>query len=369
MRLKIIKQIKRRGQVLVFYALLMPLMFLFVGVGLDLGWYYLNVSRLQNATDAAALAGAQALVHENAAFADYFPSSLVSNKLPEDFDHYENVFKNTAINGVNRELAYYKTDDQTKGTLLDGRDVVEAYMRKNLEDAEVIETVDNWKIASAKDGWSISSADDDKKVSGNIALMYKRIDAKNDVYGPLYYVVSLEEKIRHFFLPGWFDAMNAPVTAVVMLLPHDRNLIVSMQQLERTMVIDNWEYANKYKGQDDVYAGKWNHYMAGNTGGNTGINYVNDNPYRTESITVKTTAVSRDGGQKTDANGGQFYSAKEVDSLNIDFQADVRIKSNAMFTTDWDLGMAIPNFSEYYHVENGRWGLGYGDDKRILFNV
>ena len=40
------KRIRQRGQVMILYALLIPLMFLFVGVGLDLGWYYLNVSRL-----------------------------------------------------------------------------------------------------------------------------------------------------------------------------------------------------------------------------------------------------------------------------------------------------------------------------------
>ncbi|MBR0290161.1 MAG: pilus assembly protein, partial [Selenomonadaceae bacterium] len=53
------KHFKQRGQVLVLYALLIPLLFLFAGVGLDLGWYSLNVSRLQNAADAAALAGAK----------------------------------------------------------------------------------------------------------------------------------------------------------------------------------------------------------------------------------------------------------------------------------------------------------------------
>ena len=40
-----------------------------------------------------------------------------------------------------------------------------------------------------------------------------------------------------------------------------------------------------------------------------------------------------------------------------------------MFSTDWDLGMAIPNFSAYSHMENGNWNVGYGDDKRIHYNV
>ncbi|MBQ3434279.1 MAG: Tad domain-containing protein, partial [Selenomonadaceae bacterium] len=48
-----------RGQVAVFYALLIPIILFMGGVGLDLGWYYLNVSRLQNAADAACLAGVQ----------------------------------------------------------------------------------------------------------------------------------------------------------------------------------------------------------------------------------------------------------------------------------------------------------------------
>ena len=85
------------------YGLLIPFLLLVVGVGLDLGWYYLNVSRLQNAADAAALAGAQALVKKDlftesevgegkskdAAFVDYYTVQLASNQLPADFWNYE----------------------------------------------------------------------------------------------------------------------------------------------------------------------------------------------------------------------------------------------------------------------------------------
>ena len=54
----------RRGQMLILFALLIPVIMLFVGLGLDIGWYYLNVSRLQNAADAAVVAGAHALVDD-----------------------------------------------------------------------------------------------------------------------------------------------------------------------------------------------------------------------------------------------------------------------------------------------------------------
>ena len=46
------------GQTLVLYALLVPLLFILVGATVNLGWYYFNLSKLQNAADSAALAGA-----------------------------------------------------------------------------------------------------------------------------------------------------------------------------------------------------------------------------------------------------------------------------------------------------------------------
>ena len=248
----------RRGQVMVLYALLIPLLFLFVGVGMDLGWYYLNVSRLQNAADAAALAGAQALVRKNHAFADYYVVSLASNALPENFEDYENAFNHNF-----GTLNNYKTQDEVKGTFIAGRDLVEEYIRKNLSDDAEVSSSDERKNVSATDGWSISVKDEDRKVTGDVELRYKIMDAKNDIYGSLYYVVNLTEKIRHFFLPGWFDDMQAPVRAVVLLQPNERGLITPMDRLASTMVIDNWEEANRYKGTTGFYAGNWNHYMSG----------------------------------------------------------------------------------------------------------
>ncbi|MBQ6005467.1 MAG: pilus assembly protein [Selenomonadaceae bacterium] len=198
-------KINRSGQAMVLYALLMPFLFLFVGVGMDLGWYYLNVSRLQNAADAAALAGAQALVEKDKDFQDYYIASLDSNVVPEDFDNYEKVFSNTfdGTTSANGELYNYKKADEVKDTLAAGRVLAEQYARENLlDDTKVKSSTSDWSTMSAIDGWSISKDDADKKVSGSIELKYKIVDGKNDVYGPLYYVVNLKENIRHFFMPG-----------------------------------------------------------------------------------------------------------------------------------------------------------------------
>lgn len=355
---------RRRGQAMVLYALLMPIFLLFVGVALDLGWYYLNVSRLQNAADAAALAGANALVEENEAFSDYYVFSLASNELPADFDDYKNIFTSDKYKfGVRN---YYKTTDDIEKPLYDGRDAVEEYTRKNLSDFDAVDTdADNQYEISATDGWSISKGDG-KHVTGKIELKFKIIDAKNDIYGPLYYVVSLNEKIRHFFLPGWFPAMDAPVKAVALLEPHSNDLVTTMQKLERTMVIDNWEYQDKFKGTAGFYSGNWNHYQAGTRGDhNKSVRYISGNPNRTESVIVKTTEADSDGAS-TSANGGKFFSADKVDSINIDFRAET-IKS---FQTDWDLGQALEGQSYEFNKEDGyKWDNGNGDDKRILFNA
>lgn len=378
------KKIRRRGQAMVLWALLTPLLILFVGVGMDLGWYYLNVSRLQHAADAAALAGAQALVKSDAAFQNYYIVALASNQVPKDFHNYEDVYDKTFENNVPGVLKYYSKIDTTKNieddslrkTLRDGRVLAEDYARKNLSDADAVNaTSEERKKLSATDGWANEKAD--SAVKGTVELKYKLDDGKDDVYGPLYYIVTLSEKVRHFFLPGWFDDMDAPVKAVVLLLPHNEGLVTPIEQLKREKVINNWESTNQFKDPDtglSVSGGKWNHYKSGTNSNDTGISYSTGNAYRTESVRVKTSNNRNESdGQATAANGNKFYPANQVDSINIDFQAEIRVNS-PKFTTDWDLGSGLSSdlsiFKSYNHVDkNNSWGVDNGDDKRILFNV
>ena len=362
------KKLKQRGQVLVFYALLLPTLFMFVGAAADFGWYYLNVSRLQNAADAAVLAGAQALVEKNNSFENYYVVSLATNDIPKDFDDYKNV----STSSTN----YQPTTEKFKKTLKAGRDQAEKYARVNLSDDEAATSTsgDEYTMGTT-DSWNSSKAEDDKKVTGTLALKYKSVDGKNNVYGPLYYVVNLHEKIRHFLLPGWFDAMDANVRAVVLLRPRYLGLIEPMQELERTKIIDNWEYAKKYN-TPDVYAGKWNHYQAGvRNNNNLGILYRNSNAYRSESVfvtpskktgtNVTSHANNSSSGDATDANGGKWYNWNEVDSINIDFRAEILGK----FNSDWDLGQDFKENHTFQFTNDNSWSATDGAYKRILFNA
>ncbi|MBR1807094.1 MAG: pilus assembly protein [Selenomonadaceae bacterium] len=367
---KFFARIKQRGQMLVLFALMIPIIMLFVGLAFDLGWYYLNVSRLQNAADAAALAGAQAIQDnsEDALGIQYYVDSLAGNNLPKDFDDYEKIDSQNFGTLVNYRNVNDPNDTRGRDLLMHGRNHVEEYMNKNLaKTALAVSSADNWKLAGTTDGWGLFKNEADNAVTGTIDLKYKIVDGKNDKYGQLYYVVTLTEKIRHFFLPGWFEGMNATVKAVVLLEPHDSDLLSAMWKLERTKVMDNWEYQNKYKGTDGFYyEGKWNHYQAGDGDSKIkGIKYTDDKVYRTESVTVLTqdrTQNELSSGIKTSANGRKFFSANQVDSINIDFRAEILKK----FTSDWDLGQAVTGQS--YEFTEG-WSATNGADKRILFNA
>ena len=347
----------QRGQVLVFYAFLLPIIFLFAGVGIDFGWYYLNVSRLQNAADAAVFAGAQSLIKNCSEFEDYYIVQL--KDLP----------KNT--------LADYEDIDKDK--LIESRTQVERYTSLNLSSNldESGDTASDELTFTALDGWSVSADDKDRKVTGKVQLMQSLAEAHSGDKVSYYYWVDLSENIRHLFLPGWFAPMSAPVHSVVLLQPHEKDLYQAVTTLKNENTVLNWQYQKNHINASDnpnVYKGNWNHYKAGknskgNFNDNFGVRYISGNAYRTESVVV-TTAFDTGSGDKTPANGGKFYSETEVDALNIDARAETRINFNKFGGLDWDIGQKLDGVAYNYNEEPGySWDIGNGDDKRILLNV
>ncbi len=368
---KIFNSIQQRGQMLVFFALMIPIILLFVGLALDIGWYYLNVSRLQNAADAAALAGANALLETKTSSTSaetgsdenqpeeydpydnyeqtgdelgdfYYTYLLTSNELPADVIDYEKIWGSQYHFG---NMNYYLPLEKVKDSLKVGRDTAEAYTRKNLMDSGVVsassaDTESGRKNFSATDGWSISSKDGDKKVTGKVNLYVRSIDIKNDILGEAYYVVDLSETIQHFFLPGWFKDMVAPVRAVAKLGYHDEDLLSRMFILARTMVIDNWEHQKYYSNPS--YKGVW-----GGSIQDYAIHYEKGDTYRTEKASI---------------NG----NAAERDSLFIDMRAELM---DYHYISDWDLGYVAPTNTKYDTKFIHGWSNLVGADRRILYTA
>ncbi len=176
-----LREIKQRGQFMALYAMLVPVLFGFVGAGIDLGWYYFNVSRLQNAADAAALAGARKII---------------------DSDEKFKTYNNKAVRLVENIL-----DDEPYKLETAGDEVAAAYVLKNISSNTDTAPVKNTYDYTLIDDWGIGGSSEIKMTPS----LYQGGG------GNFYYVVHLAENVKHLFLPGWFDDMRAPVVAVAIL--------------------------------------------------------------------------------------------------------------------------------------------------------
>ena len=185
------EDILQYGQAMVLFALFVPTLFIFAGMGLDLGWYYLNVSRLQNAADAAAVAGARELANFHS-IAEEYDITLVDNKF----------------------AAYPELDIDIETA--PGDKVAAEYARKNLSSDNKAEALkdDYGNIYSytMTDNWS---EDHNSEVT---MTPYLGHDGEN-----FYYVVYLVENIKHFFMAGRYEPMSAPVVAVAMVSKKNGN--------------------------------------------------------------------------------------------------------------------------------------------------
>ena len=161
------------------------------GVGLDLGWYYLNVSRLQNAADAAVLAGAKKLIEAHA----LFQGKSYKNKLVDKYPKDEN------------KLA--KDEDGNNISTTDGDLEALKYAKKNLGDTAY----------APPSLFSVAQAADDKSTKDGYTRGDNTVTMTTNLYQDgedYFYVVGLSENIHHFFI-GFLDDMNAGVVAVALL--------------------------------------------------------------------------------------------------------------------------------------------------------
>ena len=346
----------QRGQVMVLYALLIPLLFLFVGVGIDLGWYYLNVSRLQNAADAAALAGAWELVEDDKTMKDYYVDDLTtepSGVKDENYYHGFNVDTgeinettgNTVIKQV--DLKEVERNGIKVDELTEGQDEARDYAAKNLYDSgkDTHATAGTNKIINE---WTA-----DKDVTFSATLFTRILDADREKLSGIastgfrYYKVELTETINHLFLGG-FEPMKATVIAWAVIKPRDLDLKTILDDMEKYKVIQNVIYQDQNKAKTESYQGKWSHFQ------DQGVYYTAGDVNRTEVVNVNSgisnhTAGSLGGSGRistTEKYAGSFDMSKpdDVDSLHLDFRVEYGFEKK-FAGKDWDLRSELPNES------------------------
>ncbi len=322
------------GQMLVLYGLTVPVMFLAGATAVDLGWYYMNVSRLQNTADAAVMAGAKVLVDplKNGELTDYSYSYLLP-KVPDS----------TAL-----QTSARKTDN--------GDAEVKNYIVKNLSGNVT------WHDDKIQDNYN----DSELNFTRNL---YKNSD---DDYKPLYYEITLTEKYNHLF-----NILNSLDTVITVKsaakfthnpedLPSGPTLTDQMEALRDVKVYEFFEvmqeelrilydqkkaalveeYINQghtkaeaealaksaMGGDRDSVSLKQARDRAVETTGNYWDKQKLNN-YRTESSTLR-------------GIGGENYKTDQysADELFVNFRADVTYKFTG---EDWDLD------SEYQPPELG----------------
>ena len=333
-----LKKIKRRGQVLVFYALLIPFLFLCVGVGLDLGWYYLNVSRLQNAADAAALAGASELTEQDKTMRDYFVDGLTTEPGGITDDSQYSSFNVGDIDEVTGEvISVDKVNLKNNGLEVNELQMskVEArdYAGKNLYDIGL-----ESHNAPSNENKIANEWTKNNNLGFKATLYTRTIDARRETQteiassGYRYYKVTLSEKIRHLFMPGWFEPMDATVVAWALIKPRDNDLDAALANASDEKTIQNVQAQSK--NTEASYKGKWAHYQ------DEGVYYTQGDVNRKEVVNVHNDMRSQNSKMSDRIHNnytkvGGENNGEDIDSINLDFKVEYTISNDNKI--DWDL--------------------------------
>ena len=301
-----------RGQVLLLWALLIPILILFLGVALDLGWYFFTVSRMQNAADAACVAVVRKFLEggDESLYSDYKDWRLIdgvpTHVVEDPITGNPHIADRDTSEGDAEAKVYVKKDISSESEAWQGNKIADAYTNSATDFESVL--------------WGYDTED------------------KNT----LYYQVVLSENVSHLFLPGWFDPMEVKVQAVSKLtryyLPkslddgggdtpddggddtsgnttHEKgpNLFEQMKAVELNETYDSWTAIKNKKGSN---AAADNRSVL-----TTGNWSSSDKNYREEVITLN----GKGGGLNSTSVkvGTGKVNQTLYDDLFIDWRADI----------------------------------------------
>ncbi len=326
-----------RGQVLVFFALMIPLLFIFVGAAFDFGWWYLNQSRLQNAADAAVVAGAHKIISDG-------EKKLI---------HYTQV-------------DFISENDETYAKFLKPKQTSNLERITDAEAQKYVSYVDAEKYAleNMPDMSSIKLDEPVARLARDSKLITEHI----------YYSVELSGTVEHMFgfMQNQFGSM--PIKAVALtrltqvldgeaLLPQV-NLLKDGKKDDHDKIITPAKVIYDWERSGSSYSNPRTVRTTNGTDNKSRqIDYKTGNTYRTENI-VLDGSTGYNAGSANMSNTGDGYwrqyaaSVKngkyEMDDMFIDFRPDINYNSDAskgnIFTEDWDITMDAPSGLSYSNL-------------------
>ncbi len=321
-----LKKFLQKGQVLALYALILPLIFICLGMAADFGWWYFNLSRLQNAADAAVLVGA--------------------NKIAADYQETHENF-NPLVDFVNQVPEQYKKAKSTKIPNFNGD----------------TETVTNLATEYADKNFEYPNLR-----ATNFFKDYAYGDM--ETLNQMYYVVELNGKANHLFsIMEQFGDMKLKAVAVAQIFgneaetpppdpPQPPPIIDDLNSIKTsTVIVGNWEvqkwyydnrnnnnWKNKYAAiydMDELFNGKWNHFREPNKQIHATLKINNGKiTLREENLVIQDHNSGASNVYETPANGSKKYNWYELESINLDFTQDMQLTLRnglTYLTEDWDV--------------------------------
>ncbi|MCR5833972.1 MAG: pilus assembly protein [Selenomonadaceae bacterium] len=374
-----VRKFKQRGQAMVMYAFLIPIFFLLIGFVVDFGWYFYKVSRMQNAADAAVIVGAQNLSLSSSSDSTT-EITLIQNQFKDD-----NIEEVTASSKKEEIVNLYK---QLESQIYNGNEYAANYAQKNLSDDDDIPSIS--VDISSETGERYYTLVDGRADNFRSAVLTTKLYQDQTDKNTYYYRVSIEENVGHLFLKGFSSLLptGAPVASVVKMVVDTQPVteVVTEEEQEEieevfnsNMILGNWEVQNYYRQNADrralyeqvfgtpFYDRAWNmfsdhyiHYTKGDWFRTETVNIFDDvvisNPdvgtknmydssnvsYGSKGSSVDKTAAACNGIDNTSYTynvAGNPYSAEDLDSIDIDFEAEMEFNANSPYVTgvDWDL--------------------------------
>lgn len=343
------KSRKQKGQSLIFFAASAPIICAFIGAAMDFCWMYYNQSRLQNAADAAATAGAASLLEDEMPLSDYSYTTLIP--------------VNNA--GLQRMASQDITSSRIRNKGTDekpvaGDSIARYYAKHNLE---------SWNNSKNHTQVQLVSNDDIGVIDNN-GTKIQNVKFETELYGKdtedyeaLYYTVTLTTKLEHLFgsIMDVFGIQTLPAKAISVVkishideirkddsssdYPHGPTLYDQMKKQEVNETYPNWEEVKVQKGNNATAANNRSvltggaYYGSGNIN-RTEVSWLNGNAF----------ASSKGNPYKTGIDQTTF------DDLFIDFQGEMNksLVTNgdhdldaAKTSGNWDFGTKLSDNHQY----------------------
>ena len=376
---KILNSLNQKGQSLIFYALLIPLLFTVSGAAVDLGWYYMNFSRLQNAADAAALAGAKKIIQDEVYFKNYSEVVFVS----DDNNYKPNLDK--IVNSKN-----YEQDEKLDNAINDGTNVATEYAFANLDKNKQSQNSVNFNV-------TLYQPPSGEEISADLAEDTQQ-DTTKVLVGDLYYEVQLSEKVEHLFsfLENFGD-MTVNANSVARMIyknppPEEINDEKRNTLKAENVISGNWEVEDaKFRGNWKPPTENTEHYFVQNASHNydnetkiwLNYNNSNDTNYYRKGDYYRYSIVDVKPGNGRLTTGGNS-NITTPDSLTLGFRQDIirifpgalEIKDNGcaglisgksatetLFEKDWDIRYNTP-YDRKLEIKyiNGKYLNGGGNE-------